>query len=76
MRQITNTELLKIGTRVQVNDKRGIIVKAEMSKDQFSIPICLHTIEYRQKWNQGGRSWKPILKPRQSVCNYSFIYVI
>jgi hypothetical protein len=75
---ISPNDLLDIGTRVQVNGKRGIVVKAEMVRDYYGGFICRHTIEYREKMKRtsyGKYSWISI-EPKQAACNYSFIEVL
>ena len=69
-------QLLDIGTSVAVNGGlKGIIVKAEYKPDQFNMPICLHTVEIREKYFHPLRRWKQI-EPYQKNFNYASIQYI
>lgn len=71
-------DVLPKGTAVQVNDERGIVVKAHKRKDQFGEPIMVHEIEFQEEqvlYIPGGWQWVP-MKPYRETSNYSFVEVI
>ena len=73
-RGIDPQELLPVGTRVYVKSMMGLVVSAEMEKDQFGGPICVHVIRYTNKLVDKYRKiWRQI--DRTSRCNYSAIRV-
>lgn len=77
MTSIHPNDILAINTKVQVNGKRGYVVKADIEKDQFGMPITVHTIQFTEKYSHRHGN-KPIYKPytkRQQV-NYASIYVV
>lgn len=75
-RTITPTELLPIGTKVQVGNLYGDVIKAEMvESSNKSGPICLHTIRYTQRRRPGYSSLHNIV-PYEQEANYAFIQVL
>jgi hypothetical protein len=45
-KSITPDQLLPVGTSVGVNNMRGTVINSRFEKDQFGMPICVHTIKY------------------------------
>ena len=71
-------DLLPIGTRVRVQNKRGVIVKAEYVAAHPCGVVPLHTIKFTHvgKIKFANRiTWLPIKKPKVETANYSFISV-
>lgn len=64
------------GTKVQVQGKRGVIVRAEDSRDQHGGSIVVHYVKYTEVFShthQGKSVYKQMKKPATRPCNYSFI---
>lgn len=67
------------GTKVQVQNKRGTVIKCEVQRDQFGSPIPVHTVLLTEIFShrRGNQTvYRPLKKPRQQTVNYSFITVI
>ncbi|MFA5043111.1 MAG: hypothetical protein WC567_03880 [Kiritimatiellia bacterium] len=76
---ITPHTFLSAGTKVQVQNKRGEVVKYDIKKDQFGAPINVHTVKLTEVFSHRiGQTqvYKPLNKVKIQECNYAFIEVI
>lgn len=75
--KLTPNDRLADGTKVSVQGCKGYVVGCKTMKDQFGMPIELHTVKLTERYvrSQCGR---PIYKPINETkdVNYSFITVL
>lgn len=75
--KISPNDILPNGTAVKVQSKLGNVVSCEIKRDQFGIPISVHTVQFTQRFSHktaGLAIYKPMNETR--TVNYSFIETI
>lgn len=76
--RISANDVLPVGTKVQVQNKRGSVVKAEIKRDQFGAPITVHTVKLTHQYSHTAgfankAVYKELAKPKIQTVNYAFI---
>lgn len=71
-------DTLAIGTAVRVGSTRGTVTAVDYARDQFGLPMTVHTVTLTERAHVGigNRTiWKPC-NPVTKRVNYSFITVL
>ncbi len=77
--QIQSYEVLSLGTKVRVGNKRGLVVASELVNASNGGKIALNVIRFTESFKRGfghHGQWEEIKSPTQSAVNYSFIELL
>ena len=74
-RPLNPHEILQAGTKVQIRNKRGVVVSCDIGDGMNRCNV--HTVKLTEKCNTSfDRKWKQMEKCEVWSGNYSFVYVV
>ncbi len=71
--KISSNDILEAGQFVKVSGMRGVVIKCDVERDQFGLPISVHTVRLMERFHSRQAGYKPLEKPITKKVNYSFI---